>query len=281
MNEDCTVKTTYFGGLAACSITDDADPAPCASEYCDLCDALRSSFDGLLQGGSCRDGTYGPGLYTYSNPALAHDMMISGDAEEAQGVTYALIQCRVVIPADDMPGSNSYAGFIDDSGVVFCAQSTAVLPTHVLIYRLSASPSLKELKASVNSNSARTDRILPNLPGRSGGFGQEENIALNRTRPKDKGKARASTPSQTPQDQPSPRGPPVSVPGAQRTDRFPEALLPQGGRGSKSYRGRPASTGFDPRQVSHQIAAMQSSYPLAGNASEFVDAENGDEPGPS
>ncbi|KAG8932682.1 hypothetical protein FRC00_014359 [Tulasnella sp. 408] len=153
MNGNSTVTTTYYGGVAACNIADDTDPAPCASESCDLCAALRSSFGNVLHGASCRDGSYGFGLYTYLNPALAHDVINSGDDLPTQNVNYALVQCRVVTQADYMPSSNSYAGTIDDWGVVFCAQPMAVIPTYLLIYRLSASPNSNRRNASSNSKS--------------------------------------------------------------------------------------------------------------------------------
>ncbi|KAG8945931.1 hypothetical protein FRC04_012183 [Tulasnella sp. 424] len=133
MNEDCLVRTSYYGGIAACSIAHDSNPTPCTSESCGLCDALRTSFGNLPHGASCSDGDYGPGLYTYSNPALAYHAAVPRDDLQPQGSHFALVQCRVVARADSVPSSSAYAGFIDDSGVVFCAQSTAIIPTHVLI----------------------------------------------------------------------------------------------------------------------------------------------------
>ncbi|KIO31485.1 hypothetical protein M407DRAFT_19622 [Tulasnella calospora MUT 4182] len=212
MNEDCTIKTTYYGGIATCSITDDTDPAPCAFESCDLCDALHSSFGNLLQGGSCRDGSYGPGLYTYSNPALAHDMMVSGYARQAQKVNYALVQCRVVIQADYMPSSNSYAGFIDDSGVAFCAQSTAIIPTHLLIYSLDAPPDTQQPAGSVNTDVASVGPAVSAATPASGGLGQPKSSTntgygeMKLKSAKGKGKARANGPLQEPQRQRSDMG---------------------------------------------------------------------------
>ncbi|KAG8970952.1 hypothetical protein FRC05_011626 [Tulasnella sp. 425] len=146
MNHGCPVQTTYYGGLAKCSIADDQEPATCESELCRLCDALRSSFGNLPYGASSRDGLYGLGLYSYTNPAVAHDAAISGDDQGTQATQYALIQCRVITQSNSTPNSN--AGFIDDSGVVFCAQPMAVIPTHLLVYRLAAAPTIKDSRAA-------------------------------------------------------------------------------------------------------------------------------------
>ncbi|KIO17319.1 hypothetical protein M407DRAFT_228650 [Tulasnella calospora MUT 4182] len=158
MNDVFAVTTTYYGGIATCNIADDTDPSPCASESCELCDALRGSFGNLLYGASCRDGSYGPGLYTYLNPALAYDSTDFDD--EPQGQNFALIQCRVVTRADSKPSLNSYAGFIDDSGVVFCAQSTAVIPTHLLTYQVGGPPNPQQPKVPVNTTAAQSGEAV-------------------------------------------------------------------------------------------------------------------------
>lgn len=53
--------------------------------------------------------SYGPGLYTYSNPALAYHAIVHGDGLQVQGSNCALIQCRVVTKTDSVPSPNSYA----------------------------------------------------------------------------------------------------------------------------------------------------------------------------
>lgn len=58
MNDGCPVTTTYYGGVPLCSIANDKDPAPCQSESCDVCDALRNSFGNLPYGPSSGHGAY-------------------------------------------------------------------------------------------------------------------------------------------------------------------------------------------------------------------------------
>ncbi|KAG9038877.1 hypothetical protein FS837_001154 [Tulasnella sp. UAMH 9824] len=249
MNGTCTVTTTYYGGIATCSIANDTDPAPCASDSCMLCAALRNSFGNLLHGASCRDGSYGFGLYTYSNPALAHDVTISGTDPRAQNVNYALVRCSVVTQADYLPSSNSYAGFIDDSGEVFCAQSMAVIPTYLLIYRLSASPNSHRRNTSSNSNS---DDIV-------------SAIGSERTEPG--GKARANAPFRKTQRQLPPRG--ASLHRASSQD------------GAQSYPpprlDRLASSSYESGRAGSREPTRQSPYPLPGKEDEFVDDESDDD----
>ncbi|KAG8911259.1 hypothetical protein FRC01_005813 [Tulasnella sp. 417] len=200
MNDLFSVSTTYYGALATCSITDDADPSPCASEACELCDALRSSFGNLLYGASCRDGSYGPGLYTYLNPALAHDAADVDD--DPQGQNYALIQCRVeAFTGAGAISSLGVQGFLDDSGVVFCAQPTAVIPTHLLTYRLGDASTSRQAKASANSKSAARGQNASVITASPGGPGRTKSVATDHTGPKSsngKGQALANLPLQHP-----------------------------------------------------------------------------------
>lgn len=137
MNDACPVMTTYYGGVVTCNIADAKHPSPCESDSCEVCDVLCSSFGNIPYGGSSREGAYGPGLYTYRNPALAHHVAIQdNNFEQTSGMNYVLIQCRVVAQENSRARSKSLAGFLDNSGVVFCSQSTAVIPTHILIYSL-------------------------------------------------------------------------------------------------------------------------------------------------
>ncbi|KAG8937641.1 hypothetical protein FRC00_003061 [Tulasnella sp. 408] len=96
MNDACPIMTTYYGGTVTCKIPDDKDPVPCELEACEVCDVISSSFGNIPYGVSSRNGAYGLGLYTYRNPALAHQVAISDDGRQTRGVNYALIQCRVI-----------------------------------------------------------------------------------------------------------------------------------------------------------------------------------------
>lgn len=139
MSHGCPVQTTYYGGVTKCRIADDQEPATCESESCCLCDALRSSFGNLPYGASSRDGlyvghypfswptlnpcglhSYGLGLYSYTNPAMAHDAAISRDDQRTQATQYALIQCRVITQSNSTPNSNAVSrefGDASDSNV--------------------------------------------------------------------------------------------------------------------------------------------------------------------
>ncbi|KAG9030207.1 hypothetical protein FS837_003326 [Tulasnella sp. UAMH 9824] len=154
MNDGCTVTTTYYGGFTTCNIANDKDPAPCGSESCEVCDVLCSSFGNAPYGVSSRVGTYGPGVYTYKNPALAHHVAISEDDQQSQAASYFLIQCRVVTRENSGLGSKTFVASIDEKGVMFCAQSAAIIPTHLLIYRLKAAPDTQHPTSAVNSNLA-------------------------------------------------------------------------------------------------------------------------------
>ncbi|KAG8911026.1 hypothetical protein FRC00_007166, partial [Tulasnella sp. 408] len=171
-NDGCPVTATYYGCIATCNIVDDEDPAACGSGSCELCDVLRSSFGNLPYGASSRDGIYGPGLYTYKNPALAHDAMISDGGQQSQDMNHALIQCRVVTQGSSGPGSKSFASFTDDAGVTFCAQSTAIIPTHLLIYTLDAPPAKRRVSGSANADMASTSPVASAATPVSGGLGQ-------------------------------------------------------------------------------------------------------------
>ncbi|KIO31491.1 hypothetical protein M407DRAFT_219875 [Tulasnella calospora MUT 4182] len=119
------------------------------------------SFGDLPYGALSRDGAYGSGLYTFWNPALAHLVAVSGDGRQAREGNSVLIQCRVVTHENSRPSSKSPAGFMDDSGVVFCAQATAVIPTHLLIYCIDAPPNSQQPEVpepSVNSGSREPSR---------------------------------------------------------------------------------------------------------------------------
>ncbi|KAG8945927.1 hypothetical protein FRC04_012179 [Tulasnella sp. 424] len=134
-NDGCTVVTTYYGGKAACDIANDSNPAPCNLESCAICDALRTAFSQLIYGASSVDGVHGPGLYTYTNPASAHQSEGPTSSRHRSDTNFVLIQCRVVTRGNAAEVSNPYAGFVDDSGVVFCSQPMAIIPTHLLVYR--------------------------------------------------------------------------------------------------------------------------------------------------
>ncbi|KAG8917688.1 hypothetical protein FRC01_002289 [Tulasnella sp. 417] len=91
---------------------------------------------------------YGPGIYTHVNPASAHEAL--APTLQGQERNYAIIQCRVVIQRKSRKAENSYAGFVDESGMVFCAQPVAIIPTHLLIY--SAIGTKKDSTNNPNSN---------------------------------------------------------------------------------------------------------------------------------
>ncbi|KAG9041425.1 hypothetical protein FS837_012278, partial [Tulasnella sp. UAMH 9824] len=143
-NDGCTVVTTYYGGKAACDIANDNDPAPCNLESCAVCDAIRSAFSQVVYGASSTEGKHGPGIYSYTNPALAHQAAVSDSparktpafdsaARKRSDSNFVLIQCRVVTLGDSAQVKNPYAGFVDDAGTVFCSQSMAIIPTHLLL----------------------------------------------------------------------------------------------------------------------------------------------------
>ncbi|KAG8913209.1 hypothetical protein FRC01_004671 [Tulasnella sp. 417] len=123
-------------------------------------------------GASSRDGAYGPGLYTYKNPALAHHVAISDADQQSRDTNYALIQCRVVTQENCRPGSKSFCGSIDDSGVAFCAQPTAIIPTHLLMYRLDTSPDIQQPGGSVSANMASVSPAATSTTPAPGGPGQ-------------------------------------------------------------------------------------------------------------
>ncbi|KAG9038878.1 hypothetical protein FS837_001155 [Tulasnella sp. UAMH 9824] len=153
-------------------------------------------------GPSSRDGAHGPGLYTYKNPALAHHVAISDDDHQTQATNHVLIQCRVVTRENSGPGSKSLAGSIDDSGATFCAQSTAIIPTHLLIYRLNASKDTQHLGGSVNVNLASIAPTISAATHASAGLGQPKSSTntgpgeIKLKAAKGKGKARAKGPLQ-------------------------------------------------------------------------------------
>ncbi|KAG8945929.1 hypothetical protein FRC04_012181 [Tulasnella sp. 424] len=138
---------------------------------------------------------YGPGLYTYTNPALAYHATVSGDDLQPQGSNFALIQCRVVARSDSVPSPNSYAGFIDDSGVAFCAQPTAIIPTHVLICNAAAQPKASQHTISVNSNSVLLGSAPSTASPITSSIGQVDLSDTGETKSKpvkgNKGKAKA------------------------------------------------------------------------------------------
>lgn len=56
-----------------------------------------------------RSCSYGPGLYSHKNPALAHHVAISDEGHQTQVTNYVLIQCRVVTREKSGLGSNLFA----------------------------------------------------------------------------------------------------------------------------------------------------------------------------
>ncbi|KIO17320.1 hypothetical protein M407DRAFT_33015 [Tulasnella calospora MUT 4182] len=112
-NDGCTVVTTYYGGKAACDIANDNDPAPCNSESCSVCDAIRNAFSHLIYGASSTDGKHGPGIYTFKNPALAHHRAAASAwspwKRSSNVGNFVLIQCRVVTRGDSTQVTNPYA----------------------------------------------------------------------------------------------------------------------------------------------------------------------------
>ncbi|KAG9029853.1 hypothetical protein FS837_003458 [Tulasnella sp. UAMH 9824] len=229
-NDGCPVTATYCGCIATCNIVDDNDPAPCGSGSCELCDVLRSSFGNVPYGASSRDGAYGPGIYTYKNPALAHNAMISDGGQQSQDMNYALIQCRVVTQSSSGPSSKSFPSFTDDAGVTFCAQSTAIIPTHLLRYSLEAPPHTRTVLASANADMALMSTVASVATPASGGHDQAENSsntgpAQAKVKPwKGKGKGRGKGPLPEPARQNEPTKPSSATSSDQQTS--------QGGTGS-------------------------------------------------
>ncbi|KAG8917077.1 hypothetical protein FRC01_002674 [Tulasnella sp. 417] len=290
MNDLFSVSTTYYGALATCGITDDADPSPCASEACELCDALRSSFGNLLYGASCRDGSYGPGLYTYLNPALAHDAADVDD--DPQGQNYALIQCRVeAFTGAGAISSLGVQGFLDDSGVVFCAQPTAVIPTHLLTYRLGDAPTSRQAKASANSKSAAKGQIASGVMASPGGPGRTKSAATGPKSPNGKGQALANLPLQKPQRQSSVRGSPMGSSLVKQVDQDPAtSATPGSDPATTSLRalvklrpGTPTGTRSPPPYgqsgAGSQKAARQLPYPPTGSIGDPLGDDSDDDPG--
>ncbi|KIO31488.1 hypothetical protein M407DRAFT_219873 [Tulasnella calospora MUT 4182] len=117
---------------------------------------------------------YGSGLYTYQNPALAHHMALSDVEQQSQATNYALIQCRVVTQENSGLSSKPFICSTDDSGVTFCSQSTAIIPTHLLIYSLDVPPDTKQLAGSVNANVASIGPAASAAAPASGGLGQSK-----------------------------------------------------------------------------------------------------------
>ncbi|KIO17321.1 hypothetical protein M407DRAFT_33016 [Tulasnella calospora MUT 4182] len=167
MNEGCTIITTYYGGRETCGISKDSITRahPCVLESCTLCTAIRSAFGNFLYGSSSHDGTYGPGVYTYVNPASAHQALASNLQGKAKN--YTIIQCRVVIQGKEKKAANPYAAsFVNESGTAFCAQPVAIIPTHLLIYSVIGKkqdaitePTAKELDLN---NTGKIDGTVSN-----------------------------------------------------------------------------------------------------------------------
>lgn len=135
MNISSTVITSYYGARNACGIGSDgvAPKNPCTMDSCAMCTVIRSAFASYVYGNASHHGVYGPGIYTYTNPALAHRATAPIRHENAEN--RAIIQCRVVTREYIGAGETfSYAGSVDESGMVFCAQAAAIIPTHLVVY---------------------------------------------------------------------------------------------------------------------------------------------------
>ncbi|KIO31487.1 hypothetical protein M407DRAFT_5090 [Tulasnella calospora MUT 4182] len=277
MNDGCPVTATYYSGIATCSIANYKDPAPCGSESCQVCDVLCSSFSNVPHGASSRDGAYGPGLYTYQNPALAHHVAISGDNQQSQDKNYALIQCRVVTQENYGLGSKSFIGSTDASGVTFCAQSTAIIPTHLLIYTLDALPDTQQLAGSVKTIVASIGPAASAATPTSGGVSQPKSstntgeIKLKTT--KGKGKAHAKVPfhqqigqggtgSAANQTAPMPVPPPPPLIPATRPGKFSSYVAQEKAKvAAKKQAVRPSALNAPHSGGSNAPVSVQSSAP--------------------
>lgn len=143
-NDSCPTITTYCGGIPTCNIANDADPVLCNSTGCYVCEVLQSAFSNLFFDTLTGAEIPGRTLLTDLNPALAHEAVESASSQQqSSSRKVVLIQCRVVARMYTTGPTNPYAGSIEDSGSVSCYRPTAIIPTHLLIYRARAIP--KEL----------------------------------------------------------------------------------------------------------------------------------------
>ncbi|KAG9029380.1 hypothetical protein FS837_003569 [Tulasnella sp. UAMH 9824] len=164
-NDGCTVVTTYYGGRAACDIANDSDPTPCNLESYAVYDAIRSAFSQVIYGASSTWGKHGPGIYTFTNPALAHEeALLDSSHRKRADANFVLIQCRVVTGGNSAQGINPYARLADESGTVFCSQSMAIIPTHLLVYGTAATFGDPVSSAAAIGTSSRLVAVSPPRP---------------------------------------------------------------------------------------------------------------------
>lgn len=68
---------------------------------------------------------------------------------------------------------------MDDSGVVFCVQSTAVIPTHLLTYRVARPSNSEQTKGPANTPAAQSGEAIAAQTASSGGSGQPNSFTAS------------------------------------------------------------------------------------------------------
>jgi hypothetical protein len=127
-----TTITTWYGGQCLCDLGANASSSPelCNWPGCSICVAVKKGFDVVEFGNSSYNGTYGPGIYTKTNPADAHPFTVL----KANNSYRALIACGVVVPVRAGTSDKRNPVMEDQQGRVWCGSKDSVLPKYVIIY---------------------------------------------------------------------------------------------------------------------------------------------------
>jgi len=102
----------------------------CTWQSCGICNILKSSFEGFEFGAKSNTGRFGPGIYSFRNPALADEFATSSTSSPYR----VMIACEVYI-LSKAPHSRMDIETTQDERGVFVSNADAIIPKYVVMYR--------------------------------------------------------------------------------------------------------------------------------------------------
>lgn len=123
-----SIAQTFHSAQCICDLGIN-DSRLCTWQSCGICNILKSSFTSFEFGIKSKTGRFGPGIYSFWNPALADQFSTSSTSSPYR----VMIACEVTISSKAARSSKNVDSIQDERGVFF-SKADAIIPKYVIMY---------------------------------------------------------------------------------------------------------------------------------------------------
>ncbi|KAF9440534.1 hypothetical protein P691DRAFT_793327 [Macrolepiota fuliginosa MF-IS2] len=116
---------TFYSTLCVCDLGS-KDNNLCNGQTCGICCTVKSAFISFAFGETSMGGRFGPGVYSYRNPARAHTFSTSCTTSPYQ----VMVACDAIVQPGQVSDEDSGAN--EES--IFIPTADGILPAYVIMY---------------------------------------------------------------------------------------------------------------------------------------------------